>query len=80
MYIKKLLLLILILAILPLSIYSKEKSERLFIKTFDAKEGILLKTAEAFRDKLVLYFFQECGGKYRVLSEDDIKIMYQLIT
>ncbi len=77
MFIKKLFLLILILIILPLSGYSKEKSERLFIKTFDAKEGIFPMTTEAFRDKLVLYFFQECGGKYRVLSEDDIKIMYQ---
>ena len=77
MFIKKLFLLILILIILPLSGYSKEKSERLFIKTFETKKGISKETAEKFRDKLVLYFFQEEGERYRVLSEDDIKIMYQ---
>ena len=65
--------------IFAVSIYAQQakKSERLFIKTFEIKSGITQEFAEKFRDKLTLYFFEEGKGKYRVLSESDIKILYK---
>ncbi|MDD5065546.1 MAG: formylglycine-generating enzyme family protein [bacterium] len=56
---------------------AQAKPARLFIKTFEAKQGVSASLAEEFHDKLVLYFFQETAGKYRVISETDIKVMYQ---
>jgi gamma-glutamylcyclotransferase (GGCT)/AIG2-like uncharacterized protein YtfP len=74
--IKKIFIFIFIFAV---SIYAQQakKSERLFIKTFEIKSGITQEFAEKFRDKLTLYFFEEGKGKYRVLSESDIKILYK---
>jgi len=72
---KKLLIIIFLFA--PLALFSQEVQERLFLKTFEAKEGISAQFAEKFSDKLLLYFFEECKGKYRILNESDIKIMYQ---
>ncbi|MEK6647189.1 MAG: formylglycine-generating enzyme family protein [Candidatus Firestonebacteria bacterium] len=75
---KKILLLFLLFSV---SVFAQsqetKKPERLFIKTFEVKEGIPATLSEYFRDKLVLYFFQEAGEKYRVLSEADINIMYK---
>jgi len=72
---KKLLIIIFLFA--PLALFSQEVQERLFLRTFEAKEGITPQFAEKFSDKLLLYFFEEGKGKYRVLNESDIKIMYQ---
>ena len=72
---KKLLIIIFLFA--PLALFSQEVQERLFLRTFEAKEGITTQFAENFSDKLLLYFFEEGKGKYRVLNESDIKIMYQ---
>lgn len=73
--IKKIIFIILFFT--PSLTYSNQNQQRLFVKTFEVKQGITSDFAEKFCDKLMLYFFQECKNKYRILNESDIKIMYQ---
>lgn len=71
-------IIIVIFLIFPFYLFSQTNtSERLFIKTFDAKKGITKEFAEKLRDKLTLYFFQEQGNKYRILNDSDVKVMFQ---
>ncbi len=74
---KIIIVLLTIIYAFNVTLHAKEQQKRLFIKTFDTKEGISKSLADKFRDKLVLYFFEEGAGIYRVLSESDIRIMYK---
>jgi len=72
---KSIYIISLLIMILPSALLSQNK--RLFIKSFERKRGVSREFAEKFRDKLMLYYFEEGRGAYRVLGENDIKIMYE---
>jgi hypothetical protein len=53
------------------------KSQKIYINALEAGAGISKPMTRKVKDKLELFFFEEGKGKFRIVSEEDIKIMYK---
>ena len=73
---KKIIIIFVILLLIITVAYPQTKY-RAYVKNIDRGEGISKDTAEKIRDIITLIFFGQYGEKYKVINDDDVKIMFK---
>ncbi len=69
--------LFIIFALLFISINLSAEKLRVYVKDLSIQKGVSKSIASRIKDNIVLSIFKNFGDKYRIVSDEDINIMYQ---